>query len=120
MNRNLAIIGGAVVVVVVAFVLLSGGNDKKHSAKTVTKTVTVKNAKPAGGIQKISANKNDRIKLEVVSDTADEIHVHGYNFMKDVPKNGSIAFDFKATIDGSFEIELEGRKQQIAELDVAP
>jgi hypothetical protein len=56
----------------------------------------------------------------VRSDTADEIHVHGYDFMKDVTAGGKVVFNFKANIDGGFEIELENRKQQIAELTVQP
>jgi hypothetical protein len=55
-----------------------------------------------------------------VSDTADEIHVHGYDLMKDVTKGGTIAFSFKGKIDGVFEVELEKRGQQIAELEVKP
>ena len=83
-------------------------------------TVNVKNAKPVGGIKKIKVNKGDRLVIVVKSDTADEIHVHGYDFMKDVEAGGSVRFAFKATIDGSFEIELEDRKQQIAALTVEP
>ena len=85
-----------------------------------TYTVTVRNAKPVGGIEKIKVTKGDQVRLVVRSDTADEIHVHGYDFMKDVAAGGSVRFNFKATIDGSFEIELENRKQQIAELTVEP
>jgi hypothetical protein len=85
-----------------------------------TFTVTVRNAKPVGGIEKIKVNKGERLRIVVKSDTADEIHVHGYDFMKDVAAGGSVRFNFKATIDGNFEIELENRKQQIAELTVEP
>ncbi|HYZ29412.1 MAG TPA: hypothetical protein VE570_10180 [Thermoleophilaceae bacterium] len=85
-----------------------------------TYTVTVRNAKPVGGIEKIKVKKGDRVRIVVKSDTADEIHVHGYDFMKDVAAGGSVRFNFKATIDGNFEIELENRKQQIAELTVEP
>ena len=80
----------------------------------------VKNGKPEGGIKKLNYKKNDQVRLVVRSDVADEIHVHGYNFKKDVPANGSVQFNFPATIEGVFEIELEGRKEQIAELRVSP
>jgi hypothetical protein len=80
--------------------------------------INVVGGKPEGGIQKITVSKGDPVRFKVVSDVADEIHVHGYNFMKDVKKGGSVSFSFPAKIDGIFEIELEGRKQQIAELQV--
>jgi hypothetical protein len=83
-------------------------------------TVRVVDAKPVGGVKKLDFNKGDQIRFRVVSDTADEIHVHGYDFMKDVPAGGSVTFSFKGSIDGRFVVELENHGQQIAELDVAP
>ena len=37
-----------------------------------------------------------------------------------IAKNGSVSFDFPATIDGGFVIELESRGEQIAALKVQP
>ncbi len=54
------------------------------------------------------------------SDVSDEVHMHGYDIMKDVKAGGSVSFDFPATIEGVFEAELEGRKEQIIELTVNP
>jgi heme/copper-type cytochrome/quinol oxidase subunit 2 len=73
-----------------------------------------------GGIQEISVSKGDEVRFTVDSDVADEIHVHGYDFMKDVKAGGKVTFKFKAKIDGVFEIELENRGVQIAELEVQP
>jgi len=89
----------------------------------VTKGVThiqVKNAKPVGGVKKIVVNKGQPVRFVVTSDVSDEIHVHGYNFHKAVKAGGSVAFDFPATIDGVFVIELESRSEQIASLQVNP
>ena len=83
-------------------------------------TVRVVDAKPQGGIKKLTFDKGDQIRFRVVSDTADEIHVHGYDLMKDVAKGGSVTFSFKGSIDGRFVVELEDHKEQIAELDVEP
>ena len=83
-------------------------------------TVRVVNGQPAGGIKTISYTKGDQIRLKVQSDTADEIHVHGYDLKKDVTAGGSVEFDFKATIEGRFEVELENAGTQIAMLEVDP
>ena len=40
--------------------------------------------------------------------------------MQDVPAGGTVSFDFPAEIEGIFEAELEGRKEQIAEIRVNP
>jgi hypothetical protein len=146
--QRAAIVIGAVVVLIVAYVLIQGGGDdsSKDTASTpattaatstsgstssastgqettpapAPPTVRVVNAKPQGGIQKLNFKKGDQISFRVVSDTADEIHVHGYDLMKDVPKGGSVTFSFKGSIDGRFVVELENHGEQIAELDVAP
>ena len=100
------------------------GDDKKSSspkpAKPAAIAIVVKGGKPVGGVKDIEVNKGDRVRFTVQSDVADEIHVHGYDFMKDVEAGGRISFDFPANIDGSFVIELEGRKEQIADLKVNP
>ena len=93
------------------------------SGQTVTKGpvhIVVKNAKPVGGVRQITVKKGAPVRFSVTSDVADEIHVHGYNYHKDVPKNGTISFDFPAKIDGNFVIELESRSEQIASLTVEP
>jgi hypothetical protein len=118
-NRRLFALGGGILVVVavVLLIVLSGGGSSAP-ASTGNKVIEVKNAKPVGGVQNLVVKKNGRVTFTVKSDTADEIHVHGYDFHKDVPKNGSVSFDFPATIDGEFVIELESRGEQIASLQV--
>jgi hypothetical protein len=83
-------------------------------------TVRVVDAQPQGGVKKLTFKKGEEIRFRIVSDTADEIHVHGYDLMKDVAKGGSVTFSFKGSIDGRFVVELEGHGEQIAELDVEP
>ena len=71
-------------------------------------------------IKELKYSKGDRVRLVVRSDVADEIHIHGYDLKQDVPAGGSVRFNFAADIEGVFEIELEERKEQIAELRVSP
>ena len=89
-------------------------------AQPAFKTVRVVNGQPQGGIKTLSFQKGDQVRLRVVSDVADEIHVHGYDLAKDVEQGGSVRFSFPATIEGRFEIELENAGTQIANLEVRP
>jgi hypothetical protein len=41
----------------------------------------------------------------VTSDTADEIHIHGYDIEKEVGAGGTVTIDFAADIPGQFEVE---------------
>lgn len=56
----------------------------------------------------------------VVAGGSDEVHVHGYDLMKDIEPGRLITFSFPADITGMFEIELESAGQQIAQLRVDP
>jgi hypothetical protein len=120
-NQRFALLGLAVVVVVVAAVIIgtSGGSDKSTTTSGPV-TIHVKDEKPVGGIQKIDVKKGDPVHFTVDSDSAQEIHVHGYDFHKDVPAGGKVSFSFPAKIDGSFVIELEDPGVQIAALNVSP
>lgn len=83
-------------------------------------TIVVKNGEPVDGVQELEYSAGEQVQFTVGSDVADEIHVHGYDLMKDVAAGGTVSFSFPADIEGIFEVELEGRKEQIAEIRVNP
>jgi hypothetical protein len=116
-TQRLVFLGLAVVVIVVAVIVIRPGGKTKSSGAA---TVVVKNAKPVGGVKELTYNKGGTIDLTVKSDTADEVHFHGYDVHKDVAKGGSVRFRFKATIDGKFIVELENHKVTLAEVSVEP
>ena len=113
-----------VVVAVVLLVVLKDDDGNSHSetsgAGGEVATIVIKNGKPVGGVKQLTYNEGERVRFEVDSDVSDEVHMHGYDIMKDVKAGGSVSFDFPATIEGVFEAELEGRKEQILELTVNP
>ena len=119
-NQRLVLLGVAAVIAVVAVVLISSGGSDTPAATSGAATVTVKDAKPVGGIKKVTYDKGDTIDLTIKSDTPDEVHFHGYDIRKDVEAGGSVHFDVPATIDGDFEMELEQHKEQIADVRVEP
>ncbi|HEY1285667.1 MAG TPA: hypothetical protein VGF04_06225 [Solirubrobacterales bacterium] len=121
-NMMRALAGAAVVIVAVVLLIVLKGGDSGESEKTTTgvTTIVVKNGKPVGGIAQLTYNKGEQVRFKVDSDVSDEVHMHGYDIMKDVEAGGSVSFDFPATIEGVFEAELEGRKEQILELRVNP
>ena len=79
-----------------------------------------KDAKPVGGVKDVTFKKGGTVDLTVKSDTADEVHFHGYDVHKDVAKGGSVHFSFPASIEGKFIVELENHKQTLANVTVAP
>jgi hypothetical protein len=120
-NQRIVFLGIAAVVAVVAIVIaVSSGGSSSDETTSGPQTITVVNGKPDGGVKVLRYKKGDDVDLTVDSDTADEVHIHGYDLHKDVEKGGSVHFTFKATIDGEFEIELEDAKEQLASLRVEP
>jgi hypothetical protein len=125
MNSNTTRVVGGIAVIVVAIVLLivlKSDDSSKTTSNTGGKvtTIVIKHGKPLGGIADLTYNKGEQVRFKVDSDVSDEVHMHGYDIMKDVKAGGSVSFDFPATIEGVFEAELEGRKEQILELTVNP
>jgi hypothetical protein len=83
-------------------------------------TIVIRDGEPVDGIKQLEYDAGQEIRFEVSSDVADEVHVHGYDLMQEVRAGGTVSFDFPAEIEGIFEVELEGRAEQIAELRVNP
>lgn len=116
----------ALIALVAVIGLASCGGSSTNDSESVSgggaakPTIVVRNGEPVGGIEELEYSAGDQIRFRVESDVADEIHVHGYDLMEDVPAGGAVSFDFPAEIEGIFEVELEGRKEQIAELRVNP
>lgn len=97
-----------------------GDNPESASMGGKVPTVVIRDGEPVGGIAELEYDAGGQIRFEVSSDVADEVHVHGYDLSQNVAAGGTVSFDFPAEIEGIFEVELEGRKEQIAELRVNP
>jgi hypothetical protein len=82
--------------------------------------ITVVNGAPKGGIVRETVQKGDRVVLVVRSDVSDHVHLHGYDIMRDVAPGRATRLPFRATIPGRFEVELEDRGVQIADVTVEP
>jgi len=89
-----------------------------ETQKPTVVSIVVVNGAPEGGIVRETVNKGDRVVLVVKSDVADEIHLHGYDLSRDVEAGGTARLPFTATLPGRFEVELEQRGVQIADLTV--
>jgi hypothetical protein len=125
MNMKTVLVGAVLVVVAVVLliVLSSGGSDSSSStdAGKVPTIVVDKQGKPVGGIADFTYRKGDRIHFKVKVPFEEEVHLHGYDVAKEIPKGGgTVTYDLPAEFEGGFEVELEGHKEQIVELKVEP
>ena len=132
--RVLLGIAAVALAVVLLVVLKDDGSDDSGSTATTSQptsgpnreqttipTIVVKDGEPVGGIEKLSFDEGEQIRFKVTSDAPEEVHFHGYDIAKEIEKaGGSVSFDVPATIEGIFEVELEGLGEQIAEIQVNP
>lgn len=99
-----------------------GGGSKSvgKPAPPAIPTIVVRDGKPVDGVEELEYDAGDEIRFKVRSNTADEIHVHGYDVSEEVPAGGSATLSFPADIEGIFEVELHNSEELIAELRVNP
>lgn len=62
----------------------------------------------------------DLVEITVLTDVADEIHVHGYDLMFDVEPGIPVEISFEADAQGIFEVELEESEIPLFEIQVTP
>lgn len=142
--RNALIVAAAVIVAAGLFIVLrpDNGNDNASGNTTTTGTTTssstttstappappppanvrivVRGGEPMDGIRNVTVSKGRRVVLIVDSDVADEVHVHGYNLKRDVTPGTPARLPFRATINGTVEVELEQRGVPLARITTQP
>ncbi|MFY9488588.1 MAG: hypothetical protein WAP35_07845 [Solirubrobacterales bacterium] len=74
----------------------------------------------AGSVKEISVSNGETVRFRARSDSADELHIHGYDKYVKLPPGKTATYSFKANIEGVFEIELHGTGEIVAELRVTP
>ncbi len=83
-------------------------------------TIRIKGKAPVGEPKTLEFDSGETVRLRFTSDTAEEVHIHGYDKYVDVPANGSARTRFKADAEGIFEIESHGSGELLAKLQVSP
>ena len=126
---RLGLAAGAIAVAVVLFIALRGddGSDSSSTSAAGPTKITLSNGAPVGGVREIEVAKGDPVRLDVTPDVPAEVHVHGYEIAREVEAGQTAKFDFPATAEGVFEVEVHhlvnGEEEsgvQVAELNVTP
>jgi len=144
-DQRFALLAGAIVVAVVAFVFAQSSGDDGDSSEPakssgaragddgadvettgkVVHRVKVRDGVVVGDPQTITVQKGDVVHIVVSSDEPDEIHLHGYDIEREAAPGKPARFNFKATVEGAFELESHaaedaGKEPLFARLHVGP
>jgi len=82
-------------------------------------SVDVADGKVVGGTQRVKVDLGSVVALMVISNTEEEVHVHGYDILRAVAEDSPAHFAFRADIPGVFEVELEGSGQLLRLLEIS-
>ena len=142
-NQRIGLIVAALAVAVVAFVIASSGGNSDDDEQAAQTTTTQTEAEPppppepevtriqirdgavVGGSKRIEIPTGDQARIVIVSDAPDELHLHGYDITEEAGPGQPARFQFKADLEGVFELESHtaedaGMDPLVAELVVQP
>ena len=115
---KLALAAAAVGLAVVVFLVLRPASEPP-APETVDVELVVQDGH-VPSVRRIEIARGADVRLRVRADVEDEVHVHGYDLMRDVAPGRPAVISFRASVPGRFEVELEERKELLAELVVTP
>jgi len=67
---------------------------------------------------RVKVRKGQTVKIVVITDTADEVHVHGYDKEAETTAGSPTTIEFAATQTGLFEVETHKSKKVLFSLQV--
>jgi ABC-type glycerol-3-phosphate transport system substrate-binding protein len=96
----------------------SSGSSGSSSGGTTRIVVAVKDGKVDPPNHRVKLDSGSKVRLQVTSDHADEVHVHGFDLKQDLEAGKPAVISFTADQTGVFEVELEDEALQLVQLQV--
>ena len=96
----------------------SSGTAAGSSAAAKKIVVTITHGKASGDTGRIPVAVNSHVTIQVTDDTADEVHLHGYDIEKELEPGKPTTLSFVADQTGIFEVELHKANVVILHIQV--
>jgi hypothetical protein len=97
----------------------SNTTDPSRDLADVTLNVTLTGGKVNPSGVTVKAKAGQTVLITAVSDTRDELHVHGYDKELELQPGKPVSVTFKADIKGTFEVETHESGKLVAKLVVS-
>ncbi len=82
--------------------------------------LVIENKQITSGEQTLAVNQGDAVTITVMSDEAEELHIHGYDNSVELVPNEKATLSFTADVSGRFPFELEQSGTEIGVIEVQP
>lgn len=103
-----------------AALLLGGASSDRSKSTGAAAKPSYEPLLKAGSLKVIDVKRGETVRFRAVSKNGDELHVHGYDLMYELPPGEPVDVRFRADIDGVFMIELHKSEAKVGELRVEP
>jgi hypothetical protein len=80
----------------------------------------LKDGKLASGQSVIQVHRGEQVVLRIKSNTADELHLHGYDLQARITPQETAVLEFSANRTGRFTLELHEAQTELGALEVYP
>lgn len=95
-------------------------SQSQQQQQVKTFTLELRGNELVSGDDVLQIAQGDEVRIEVTSDTAGSVHLHGYDKVLKLRPNTPAEISFKAERAGRFEAELEDISKTIFALEVQP
>ena len=79
---------------------------------------TIRGGEVSTADERVEITLGETVRLVILSDSDDELHVHGYDLKRPLIAGKELTLEFVADIPGVFEVELEDTGLNLFELRV--
>ena len=94
--------------------------ERDKPAKPEVPVIEIKDGQPVGGVQELEFKKGDEVRIEIRANTAEEVHLHGYDITLPVPAGKPSTLSFKADLDGRLRARVALTAAPLAEISIVP
>jgi hypothetical protein len=80
----------------------------------------IQGGRPVGGPALLQVHEGEQVTLNIKSDSADELHLHGYDLYAHITPDQTATLKFEANHTGHFGLELHKAHTELGALEVYP
>jgi len=98
----------------------SGSTSTTTQVGTEIPLIRIEGGVKTEGIDTLSVRVGETVRFQVEADTADELHVHGYDIIVETVPAEAVLVEFVADATGIFEVELHHAEFHFLDVEVTP